>query len=310
MTVNDIVLKTYMNSHWAYHLLAIVIVGIWGVTFINSKVLLLHGLTPHEIFQLRFIIAYVCIWFISPRKLFADGWRDELLMMVLGITGGSLYFLAENTAVGITYVNNVSFILCSNPLITTFISILVLRNLRATPQLIWGSVIALVGVALVIYNGSFILHLNPLGDFLALAAAFSWSIYSLLIKRVTGRYSIIFITRKLFFYGLLTMIPVFLVSPWKFPLEGFRDPVVWMNLAFLGFIASFACFYLWNVALQKIGTIAASNYIYLNPITTMIASALFLNEPVTSIAFLGCFLILAGVYWANKGIEYMNIKKD
>lgn len=293
-----------------YHILAIVIVGIWGVTFINSKVLLLHGLTPHEIFQLRFIIAYVCIWFISPRKLFADGWRDELLMMVLGITGGSIYFLAENTAVGITYVNNVSFILCSNPLITTFISILVLQNLRATPRLMWGSMVALVGVALVIYNGSFILHLNPLGDFLALAAAFSWSIYSLLIKRVTGRYSIIFITRKLFFYGLLTMIPVFMVSPWKFPLEGFRDPAVWMNLAFLGFIASFACFYLWNVALQKIGTIAASNYIYLNPITTMIASALFLDEPVTSIAFLGSFLILAGVFWANKGIEYKNIKTD
>ena len=293
-----------------YHILAIVIVGIWGVTFINSKVLLLHGLTPHEIFQLRFIIAYVCIWFISPRKLFADGWRDELLMMVLGITGGSLYFLAENTAVGITYVNNVSFILCSNPLITTFISILVLRNLRATPQLMWGSMIALVGVALVIYNGSFILHLNPLGDILALAAAFSWSIYSLLVKRVTGRYNIIFITRKLFFYGLLTMIPVFLVSPWKFPLEGFRDSTVWMNLAFLGFIASFVCFYLWNVALQKIGTIAVSNYIYLNPITTMIASALFLDEPVTSIAFLGSFLILAGVFWANKGIEYKNIKTD
>ena len=88
-------------------------------------------------------------------------------MMVLGITGGSIYFLAENTAVGITYVNNVSFILCSNPLSTTFISILVLRNLRATPRLMWGSMVALVGVALVIYNGSFILHLNPLGDFLA-----------------------------------------------------------------------------------------------------------------------------------------------
>ena len=297
-----------MKSNWGYHILAIVIVGIWGVTFINSKVLLLHGLTPHEIFQLRFIIAYICICFISPKKLFADNWKDELFMVLLGITGGSLYFLAENTAVGITYVNNVSFIICFNPLITTFISILLLRNLKPTKQLIWGSIIALIGVALVIYNGRFILHLNPLGDFLAFAAAFSWSIYSLLVKRITGKYSIIFITRKLFFYGLLTMIPVFLISPWKFPLEGFHDPAVWMNLAFLGFIASFGCFYFWNVALEKIGTIAASNYIYLNPVTTMIASALFLDEPVTSLAFLGCFLILAGVYWANKRIVYKNSK--
>ena len=49
--------------HW--HLLAAAIVGIWGATFVNTKVLFNSGLTPLEIFVLRFIIAYVCIWFIS-----------------------------------------------------------------------------------------------------------------------------------------------------------------------------------------------------------------------------------------------------
>jgi len=293
-----------MKSDVFYHIIAITVIGIWGVTFINSKVLLLHGLTPHEIFELRFIIAYACIWFISPKKWFADSWRDELRLVVLGITGGSLYFLAENTAVGITYVNNVSFILTTAPLITTFLSIWLLRSVKPSSYLLLGSAVALVGVAMVIYNGSFVLQLNPLGDFLTLVAALSWAVYSLLIKELTGRYRASFITRKVFFYGLVTMLPVFLFSPWQFPLSAFADPVVWMNLLFLGLVASFACFVLWNITVKRLGPIATSNYIYLNPVTTMIASAIFLDEPVTPLAFIGCFLTLAGVYLANKQIIY------
>jgi len=291
-----------MKTNFFYHLIALFVVAVWGVTFINSKVLLLHGLAPHEIFELRFLLAYICIWFISPKRLWADNLKDEILLMFLGLMGGSLYFLAENTAVGISYVNNVSFILCTAPLITTLLSIS-LRMVKITPYLIGGSLVALIGVAMVIYNGSFILQLNPLGDMLALLSALSWAIYSLIIKNLS-HYDSVFVTRKVFFYGLITMIPYFLVSPWEFPIHALADTVVWSNLLFLGVIASFACFVLWNLALKKIGVLSTSNYIYLNPVTTMIASAIFLDEPVTWVAYVGCFLILAGVYLSNQYIVY------
>ena len=105
-----------------YHLLAIAIIAIWGVTFVNTKVLLQHGLQPMEIFLLRFIVAYLCIWTISPRRLWSDSWRDELLFLILGLVGGSLYFVAENTAIGLSYVNNVAFIVCTAPLITSILA--------------------------------------------------------------------------------------------------------------------------------------------------------------------------------------------
>jgi drug/metabolite transporter (DMT)-like permease len=54
------------------------------------------------------------------------------------------------------------------------------------------------------------------------------------------------------------------------------------------------------VAVKKIGALRTSNYVYLNPITTVIASALFLNEPMTAIAYAGSMLILLGVYLANR----------
>ncbi len=287
------------NGFW-YHIIAIVVVLIWGCTFVNSKVLLQHGLSPHEIFTLRFLFAYICIWFISPRKLLCNNWKDELLMVALGITGGSLYFITENMAVKIDYVNNVSFIVCTAPLLTTALALAFMKSVKANRYLILGAISAVMGVALVVFNGQFVLKLNPLGDILALSAALCWAFYSILMKYPSGKYSSIFITRKVFFYGLITVLPMYIVEPWNFPLEGFKDPAVWGNLLFLGFIASFACFELWSLVIHKIGALPVSNYVYLNPVSTVVFSMLVLDEPMTWLAWLGSGLILLGVYLSNK----------
>ena len=189
-----------MNAmkNYTYHLVAVLTVGIWGLTFISTKVLIGHGLSPQEIFLLRFLIAYMGIWLISPRKLFADNWKDEFWMFLGGMTGGSFYFFTENTALEITLATNVSFIVCTAPLLTTILSLWIYKKEKATRGLIGGSLLALVGVALVVYNGSFVLKISPLGDFLTLLAAFSWAFYSLIMRKMSNRYGITFITRKSF----------------------------------------------------------------------------------------------------------------
>ena len=288
------------SKNMLWHLLAILIVAVWGTTFVNTKVLFNSGLTPLEIFFLRFAIAYVCIWFISPRKLLARSWRDELIMILLGITGGSVFFLAENYAVGLTYVNNVSFIVCTAPLLTVLLGITFVKSIKATWSLIVGSLIALLGVAVVIFNGSFVLHLSPWGDLLTLLASLCWAVYSLLMQKMPNSYSAIFITRKIFFYGLVTVLPAFIFDPWTATISMLLTPKVMLNLLFLGVIASFLCFVLWTLVIVKIGAMTSSNYLYLNPISTVVTSAIFLNEPMTAIAYIGSALILIGVAVSNK----------
>lgn len=290
------------NTNIWYHIIAIIVVLIWGCTFVNSKVLLQHGMEPHEIFTIRFLLAYLCIWTISPHKIWSNSLKDELLMILLGITGGSLYFVTENMAVKIDYVNNVSFIVCTAPLLTTILALMFLKSVKANRYLILGAVAATIGLALVVFNGHFVLKLNPLGDALAFSAALCWAVYSILMKFVANRYSAVFITRKVFFYGLITILPIYLVEPWTFPLSGFANPHIWGNLLFLGLIASFACFALWSFVIKKIGALPVSNYVYLNPVSTVIFSALVLDEPMTSIACIGSVMILIGVYLSNKKI--------
>ena len=288
-------------KHGYYHLIAILTVAIWGLTFIATKVLINHGLTPQEIFFYRFLIAYIGIWAISPKRLFATSLKDELWLAAGGIFGGSLYFFTENTALGITQASNVSFIICTAPLLTTILSLLFYhKSEKATKGLLGGSLLALVGVGLVVFNGSVVLKLSPVGDLLTLLAALSWAFYSLVIKRMTGHYPTVFITRKIFFYGVLTILPAFLLQPLRPDFGMLLQPVVLSNLLFLAVLASLVCYVLWNVVLKQLGTVKASNYIYLNPLVTMVASVIILHEQITWITLMGAACIILGVYLAEK----------
>lgn len=283
-----------------YHLIAVLVVTIWGLTFISTKMLITNGLSPQEIFLFRFSMAYVGIWFISPKRLLASTIKDELWLMAGGICGGSLYFIAENTALQITQTSNVAFLICTAPLLTILLSMLFYKDERPTKQLILGSILALLGVGLVIFNGRFILQITPVGDLLTLLAALSWAFYSLIIRKMAGRYSTIFMTRKIFFYGLLTVLPMFLLHPMTLHGEVMMRPIVWGNLLFLGLLASLICYVLWNVVLKQLGTMLSSNYIYLNPLVTMVASVLILDERITGVALAGAACIIGGVYWGQK----------
>ncbi len=288
------------HGNLRYHIAALFTVAVWGTTFVATKVLIANGLTPAEIFFLRFALAYAGIWLAAPRRLRAATWRDEALLACAGICGGSLYFLTENIALQYSPASNVSLIVCTAPLWTAFVLSIRDRSERMTRRQLLGVAAAFAGVVLVVFNGRFVLELSPRGDLLAFAAAICWVGYSLVMKRIGGRYPTLFITRKIFFYGLLTILPVLALRHPTFDAATLARPVVWGNLLFLGLVASMLCYVLWNTALRHLGVVRATNYGYLNPLTTMIAASLCIGERITSVALLGAALILAGMWQAER----------
>lgn len=295
--------STRVGREGIAHVVAIATVALWGVTFVNTKCLIHAGLPPLDIFVLRFALAYVAMSALTHRRLRADTWRDEGRFLALGLTGGSLYFLTENTAVGLTHVNNVSFIVCTAPVLTILLNRLVTPGARISGRLMLGSALALLGVALVVCNGHFLLKLSPRGDLLAFAAALCWAVYSLLIKGVSKRYSPLFVTRKVFAYGLLTALPLVAWEGWSVSWSQLAQPVVAGNLLFLGLMASFACFLAWSWVVKMLGALKTANYVYINPLTTLVASALVLDEPMTWLAIVGCALIAVAIAYVNSVIR-------
>ena len=295
--------KDSKNRVVLYHLIAILVVSIWGATLVNTKVVIQGGMRPEEVFLSRYIIAYLAMWTLSYKRLWSANIKDELLMVACGILGGSLYFIPENFAVQVGSVNDISFILCTSPLFTMFLAIFFLKE-KLTKSLAIGSMIALIGVSFIIFGGnndSTIASDRLLGDALALLSTVCFGAYCLLLRPLGRKYGAAFITRKMFFYGSLTSLPLFIITPWQFPLENFlTDLPVTLNLLFLSLVASFFCFGAWSYVTEKVGAVKVANYNYFSPICTVIISAIFLGEEMTVEAALGSALILIGVFFANK----------
>ena len=125
------------------------------------------------------------------------------------------------------------------------------------------------------------------------------------MKKAVERYSPLFITRKVFFYGLLTMIPYYIWVPsdagiFISPSSLHLAPSTIFNLLFLGVVASLLCYVLWNWVISKLGAVVATNWVYCNPLVTILFAWWLLNEPVTPWLILGTLLILFGMYLADR----------
>ena len=283
------------------HLTALLVVMIWGETFVSTKMLLNAGLMPADIFFYRFLLAYVLTWFVSYKRLFCRNITDELTTFALGVLGGSLYFLTENMALVYSTASNVAILLSSCPLLTALLLSIFYKSERLSKKQIFGSLLAFLGMVMVVLNGQLILHLNPRGDALAIGAAVCWAFYSLLIKRVMHKYSSWFISRKVFFYGLLTILPYYaLVSPLNTDVSILTRPVVYGNLLYLGSVASMFCYIMWNWTLSKLGAVKATNYLYLQSLFAMLFASLILHERITWMAIAGAAILILGMIRAER----------
>jgi drug/metabolite transporter (DMT)-like permease len=282
------------------HIFTLIAVLIWGVTFISTKILL-KWLSPVEILFYRFVIGFILLALLHPRIFKPGTLREEILFAWLGITGVVIYFLMENIALQYTQAANVSLLVAAAPILTAFAAHWTTRDEKLAGKLIAGFLVAFTGIFLVIFDGSCVLKLNPTGDLLAILAAASWAVYSVLLKRVNPRLNSFYVTGRIFCYGILLTLPALLIFRDDFRPSHTPDSVVILNILFLGLLASALCYVMWNKAVKLIGAIKTSNYIYLIPLITMVASVLILDEKVNGIMLLGGLLILSGVYIGERG---------
>ena len=288
------------GNNAVFHVLALFVATVWGVSFISTSKLLDAGLPPTEIYIIRFIIAYLVIRAFTCQKLLANSVKDEVLFLLCGLCGGSIYYIGENMALEYTLVTNVSLLVTLSPILTVLLTRMMYKNEKLNKGFILGSIIAFFGVACVIFNSSFNIQVKPIGDLLSLFAALSFSIYCIIVKKLNARYDTMFITRKIFFYGVITAIPFFLMQEKHIDFSVFTRWSVWGHILFLGIICSMVAFILWNEAIKKLGANRASNYLYFSPLITLVASAWFLHEAVSVVGVVGCLLIIGGVVVSEK----------
>lgn len=290
-----------MRGKFAGHLGALLVVTAWGTSFIATKVLMEDALlSPIEVYVYRFALAYLLLLAITFKKIFANSLKDELQLLLCGVCAGSLYYILENFALQHTTTGNVSLLSSLSPMITAALVAAIFKT-RMGAGLIIGSIVAFIGVGCIIFSHGEGLEINPLGDFLALLSAFSWSIYAVGVKRLVPVYTSLFITRKLFLYGVLTAAPLMWIGggPSHFGVL-FSNTGYILNLLFLVIVCSILGFVIWNFVMKSLGPVASNNYLYLQPLVTMIVAYFTLGEDISILGYIGCILIIGGLIISDK----------
>lgn len=267
---------------------------VWGVTFVSTKELL-ADFTPPEILVIRFSLGWLALCLASRERIAFAGFRLEALFALAGFSGVTLYFLLENIALVYTLASNVGVIVAISPFFTAILAWKILGAEKPQANFYIGFIIAIIGIAMISWHGKQF-KMNPLGDILAILAALTWAVYSVATRKLSMYgYGSLAATRRIFFYGLLFMLPLLFLNNFSFGFTDLMKPVNIANLLFLGLGASALCFATWTYALKCLGAARASVYIYLVPVVSIISAAIILHEPLTYMSMLGSAMAISGL---------------
>lgn len=292
-----------INRSLQGHLSAFITIFIWGTTYISTKVLL-ESFSPTEILFFRIVLAYLALWLIAPRRLPVTTLKEELLFILAGLFGVTLFFTFQNTAINYTLASNVGILIAIAPLFTAIGAYFFLKEGSLHPGFLIGFGLSFLGVFLILFNGNYVLKLNPFGDLLAILSAVVWAGYSIVTRKISERQvDTILMTRKVFFYGLIFLLPLLVLFDFQLDLSRFTSAVNLFNMLFLGLGASALCFITWNFAVKVLGAVKTSAYIYLGPVISILTSAIVIQERITLLAILGVGLILAGLILSERSAQ-------
>ena len=296
---------------WAW-LAAAFAITVWSVTFASTRVLL-RDYSSLEIMVLRLVIAWAVLKGARVLgRMRAEGgaprrapWRDERLFAGMGLAGIAAYHLLENCAVFYTNASNVAILTSFAPIATAVLAKIVRKDRSFTPAFVVGSAVAICGVAMVSLDGVAELSLHPAGDFMAVASMASWGVYSVLLDTANERgYPQMFVMERAIFWAIVMMAPFVLwgmtgaggraldgsfriVLGIDANVERLMRPENWINIAFLGVMASAASFVFWNHACRVIGVVKVSAWLYLTPVAGVVFAVLMLGERLTVMSAVG-----------------------
>lgn len=273
----------------------LVAVLVWGGSFIATKAAV-ADIPPIAFAVLRFAVAVVglgAMHFLTrtPLKVERDLWKP---VVVAALTGVTLTYVLENTALKFTTAGNSALFIAASPLVTMAGAVFFLKE-RLTWQMGVGSIIAFAAM-IALVGASF--HETGLGDVLMALNTLVGAVYAMTSKKLADRMSPLSALTVTFALGTLALIPCAGIEAMVTRAPWHVTPTAVGALLFLGLGSSCIAYWLWMYALGRMSTATAGLYMYLMPVVTLLLSARFLGEQLTPVKLVEAGLILLGVYLA------------
>lgn len=252
---------------------------------------------------LRALVAsFAYLLFIKMRKtnLLMIKKKDVFLFIILGILNIPLnQFLFFNS---MRYTNppNVALAYALSPMFVVIIAFFFLSEKISFMKTI-GIIIAIAGTTLILFEKGIDISLdNFLGTSLALLASLSWSLYTILSKKLVADYGVVYTTAVSMVFGLILFLPIFaLMGNYSEIID--LTTIDWLQIFYLGIITSGVAYLLWNFALKRYEASKVSVFNNLQPVFTTILSVIFFNQEISLIFLAGGLLTITGVFITQRG---------
>lgn len=283
------------------HLSLLLVIIIWGSTFASIKIIL-PQVPPNTLALLRFIIASIVLGlFLVITKQPRLQKQDLPGILLSGFSGIAIFNVLQNQGLRYAGATDAAILIAMSPVFIALLSWVILKERISKLQVI-GIVIAFAGSVLVATNGSFndfgFNKLRVYGDLLVLLSSLAWAIFSITLKKLLMRYPPTTIMTYSTFAGTIFLIP-FSLS--EYPVNFLAiNSAGWINIIYLGVLASALGNLIWNSALEKVPAVTAGAYLYLSPVVAAVVAFIFLHEIPGMYTIVGGLIILMGTFFASK----------
>ncbi|MBN9656301.1 DMT family transporter [Halobacillus sp. GSS1] len=283
-------------SRFGASLYAFLSITFWGVSFVSTKAVL-GSLDPFSLLVIRFGIGAIflllmVLLFQYPLKIHIKYLPHVLILGVLGVF---VHQVIQATALLTIHASDAGWLISFSPVFTVFLSFIFLQE-KLTLKKVSGITIAVAGVLIITTIGSgqsFSFSLS-LGYLLMIVSTLNWAVYSVLLKKLSVPVPSLVLTFYMSTTGFFLTLPFFIRNHGMEQLLSL-SPEHWAHLLFLGIFVSAIAYWYWAKALEVMQATQVSVFLYFEPLATLIAAIILLNEKFIASSLFGGLLIIAGV---------------
>jgi len=291
---------TYYNSKLTASFYATMSISFWGVSFVSTKAVL-GKLDPYSLLVVRFGIGalFLLLLLLLQRKRLLVSFKYVPHLMILGILGVFVHQILQATALLSINASSAGWLISFSPIFTVILSILFLHEKLSIMKAV-GMVLAITGVLIVTttrIGQSFQFSIN-IGFLLMMLSTLNWAVYSVLLRSLKIPYPPLLTTFYMSLIGLILTTP-FIIRNKGWESLSLLNYSEWVHLLFLGVFVSGIAYWYWGRALEVLEASKVSMFLYMEPIATLVAAVLLLDEKVFLISVAGGIIIIIGVIIVN-----------
>ncbi|MDT3425780.1 drug/metabolite transporter (DMT)-like permease [Paenibacillus forsythiae] len=283
-----------MKNTWLGSIYLALAASIWGGMYVVVKVVV-SVIPPMELVWMRYVVALAALVAIGliTRQKWRIHKRHFLLIIAIGVIGNAISIVAQETGTMLSSAQTGAMITSSTPAFMVIFARLLLKE-RLTVKKGLSVCLATIGVLLIVGVD----HVNSsskLGGISLLAAALTWALMSVLVKRVPGDYSQIVVTTYSILVALIVLTPFVLGRLPALPASQLAHPAIWGGLLYLGVVSTAGGFLLWNRGLQMLNASSGGLFFFFQPVVGTLLGWIILGERIGATFWIGSVLIVGGV---------------